>query len=145
MTHEIRGVDVEQYAFLCQQTSPKRWLGNMEMTSNCDVTNSAHQIQMTTTWPLTNPPPWKLSAYATESLTLLIFTNSYMRTFCVYKMRNRTKFWPTFMLTQNRSSFVILYSPHILDLTLACPRPVHVPRCHRLFWDYWSRTFQTLH
>jgi len=33
---------------LCQQTSPKRWFGNMEMTSNCDVTNSAHQMQMTT-------------------------------------------------------------------------------------------------
>jgi len=32
---------------LCQ-TSPKRWFGNMSMTSNCDVTNSAHQIQMTT-------------------------------------------------------------------------------------------------
>jgi len=33
---------------LCQQTSPKRWLGNMNTTSNCDVTNSAHQMQMTT-------------------------------------------------------------------------------------------------
>jgi len=48
MTHEIRGVRVEKYALLCQQTSPKRWYGNMDMTSNCDVTNSAHQIQMTT-------------------------------------------------------------------------------------------------
>jgi len=43
-------VDVEIYALLCQQTSLKRWFGNMEMTSNCDVTNSAHQIQMTTIW-----------------------------------------------------------------------------------------------
>jgi len=40
MTHEVRGVDVEKYALLCQQTSPKLWFGNMEMTSNCDVTNS---------------------------------------------------------------------------------------------------------
>jgi len=37
----------------------------MEMTSNFDVTNSTHQIQMTTIWPWTNPPPWKFSAYAT--------------------------------------------------------------------------------
>jgi len=48
MTHEISGVDVEKYALLRQQTSPKRWFGNMQMTSNCDVTNSAHQMQMTT-------------------------------------------------------------------------------------------------
>jgi len=41
-------VDVEKYALLCQETSPKRWFGNMEMTSNYDVTNSEHQIQMTT-------------------------------------------------------------------------------------------------
>ena len=27
----------------------------MKMTSNCDVTKSAHQIQMTTIWPWTNP------------------------------------------------------------------------------------------
>jgi len=31
----------------------------MEMMSNFDVTNSAHQIQMTTMRPWTNPPPWK--------------------------------------------------------------------------------------
>jgi len=31
---------------MCQQTSPKRWFGNMIMTSNCDVTNSVHQLQM---------------------------------------------------------------------------------------------------
>jgi len=41
-------VNVEKYALLCQQTSPKRWFGNMEMTSIVDVTNSAHQTQMTT-------------------------------------------------------------------------------------------------
>jgi len=33
---------------LCQRTSLKRWFGNRTMTSNCDVTNSAQQIQMTT-------------------------------------------------------------------------------------------------
>jgi len=41
MPHEIKGVDVEKYALLCQETLPKRWFGNMEM-------NSEHQIQMTT-------------------------------------------------------------------------------------------------
>jgi len=46
------------------QTSPKRWFGNMNMTSNFDVTNSAHQIQWPTyaiEWTL----PWKFSTYAT--------------------------------------------------------------------------------
>jgi len=33
---------------LCPRTSLKRWFGNRTMTSNCDVTNSAHHIQMTT-------------------------------------------------------------------------------------------------
>jgi len=56
MPHEIRGVDVAKYALLCQQTSPKRWFGNREMTSNCDVTSSEYQIQMTTIWPWTKPP-----------------------------------------------------------------------------------------
>jgi len=36
---------------LCQQTSP-----NQHTTSNCDVTNSAHQIQMTTSWHWITPP-----------------------------------------------------------------------------------------
>jgi len=56
MTHEIKGVRVEKYALLCQQTSPKRWFGNMDMMSNCDVTNNAHQLQMTTIWPWTKLP-----------------------------------------------------------------------------------------
>jgi len=56
MPHEIRGVDVDKYAWLCQETSPKRWFENMEMTSNCDVTNCEHQIQMTTIWAWTKPP-----------------------------------------------------------------------------------------
>jgi len=60
MPHEIRGVDVENYAWLCQETSPKRWFGNMEITSNCDVTNSEHQIQMTTIWPWTKAPTMKI-------------------------------------------------------------------------------------
>jgi len=48
-------VDVEKYAYYVKQTSPKGWFGNMNMTSNCDVTNSAHQTQMTTT-PLNDTP-----------------------------------------------------------------------------------------
>ena len=40
---------------LCQQTSPKRWFGNRTMTSNCDVTISAHQIKMTTLCRWMNP------------------------------------------------------------------------------------------
>jgi len=43
----MRGVDVKHmHIILCQQTSPKHWCGKMERTSNYDVTNSAHHIQM---------------------------------------------------------------------------------------------------
>ena len=73
MPHEIREVDLERYALLCQETSPKRWFGNMEMTSNCDVTNSEHQIQMTTIWPWTKHPPWKFSAYTTALVCRWVF------------------------------------------------------------------------
>jgi len=45
---------------LCSHTSPKRWFGNMNMTSNCDVTNSTHQIQMTTICHWMSPPPMKI-------------------------------------------------------------------------------------
>jgi len=50
-------LDVEKYALLCQQTSPKRWFGNMEMASNCDVSNSTpntndHRMTLNQT-----PPP----------------------------------------------------------------------------------------
>jgi len=41
---------------LRQQTSPKRWFGKRTMMSFCDVTNSAHQIQMTTLCRWMNPP-----------------------------------------------------------------------------------------
>jgi len=33
---------------LCQQTSPKRWFANVNMTSYCDVTNSVYPVTMTT-------------------------------------------------------------------------------------------------
>ena len=38
---------VVKYTYYCQQTSPKRWFGSMTLASNCEVTHSAHQIQMT--------------------------------------------------------------------------------------------------
>jgi len=41
---------------LCQRTSLKRWFGNRTMTSNCDVANSAQQIQMTILCHWMNPP-----------------------------------------------------------------------------------------
>ena len=55
---------------LCQQTSPKLWFGNRTMTSFYDVTNSAHQIQMTSL----NETAWKVSAYATASNTFSVLT-----------------------------------------------------------------------
>ena len=57
---------------LCQQTSPKHWFGNMNMTSNCDITNSAHQYK----WPPRATewnPQWKFSAYATAGLPYSLF------------------------------------------------------------------------
>jgi len=42
---------------LCQRTLLKRWFGNRTVTSNCDVTNSPHQIQMTTLCHWMKPPP----------------------------------------------------------------------------------------
>jgi len=58
------GVDIDHFenhwcrriCILCQQTSPKHWFGNMNITSNCNVTNSAHQIQRTTICHWMKPP-----------------------------------------------------------------------------------------
>jgi len=47
---------VEAYAILCQQTSPKRRFGNVNMTSICDVINSLQQIQLTTIRNWMKPP-----------------------------------------------------------------------------------------
>jgi len=33
---------------VCKQTSPKRWFGNVNMTSYCDVKNSVYPVIMTT-------------------------------------------------------------------------------------------------
>jgi len=49
MTHKIRGMrDVEERAYYVKNfiMSTKRWFGKKNVTSSCDVTNSAHQIQM---------------------------------------------------------------------------------------------------
>jgi len=51
-----KGSACRRICLLCQQTSPKRWFGNTNMTSNCDVTNSAHQMQMTTICHWMKPP-----------------------------------------------------------------------------------------
>ena len=50
-----KGSACRRICLLCQQTSPKRWIGNMNMTSNCDVTKSAHQVQMTNICHWMNP------------------------------------------------------------------------------------------
>jgi len=53
----IRRVRMEEYAYIwCQQTLPKRWFANMNITSNCDVTNSPYQIQTTTIRHWMKPP-----------------------------------------------------------------------------------------
>jgi len=45
---KIKGSACGRTCVLCQPKSRKRCFGKMSMTSNCDVTNSSHQIQMTT-------------------------------------------------------------------------------------------------
>jgi len=47
MTHEIRGVDAKNMHIMSTNFA-KWWFGNINMTSNFDVTNSANQTQMTT-------------------------------------------------------------------------------------------------
>jgi len=56
---------VEEYAYCVNKRRQNVGFGNFNMTSNCDVKNSAHQIQITTICHWMEPPPWKFSAYAT--------------------------------------------------------------------------------
>ena len=68
MTHKI-GECVGNNMHIMSTNFAKTLFENMSMTSNCDVTNSAHQIQMTTICHWMNPP-WKFSAYATAGKNL---------------------------------------------------------------------------
>ena len=54
--HMFTGSACRRICILCQQASPKHGLVNMTMTSNCNITNSAHQIQMTTICHWMKPP-----------------------------------------------------------------------------------------
>ena len=55
-----KGSGCREICILCQQTSQKGWFGNMDMTSNCDVTNSVHQTQMTTVCHWMKTPTMKI-------------------------------------------------------------------------------------
>jgi len=44
----------------------------MNMTSNCDVTKTAHHKQMTTMCHWMKPPLWKSSAYATDCFSVCV-------------------------------------------------------------------------
>jgi len=46
MTHKIRGGRVEEYAYYVNKLPQN--VGYMNMTSNCDVTKTAHHKQMIT-------------------------------------------------------------------------------------------------
>ena len=56
----------------------------MNTTSKCDVTNSAHQTQMTTMCHWMKPSPWKYSVYATDGKICSDFTVKVKE---VYSMR----------------------------------------------------------
>jgi len=86
---------------LCQQTSPKRWFGNRTITSFCDVTNSAHQIQMTTLCRWMKPPHEKFLRtpldVSVESFTQAVYLNcnfakwllKYAITYYAFVLKNR--------------------------------------------------------
>ena len=44
----IRAPRKSRIWMLCEETSPKRWFANVNMTSCCDVTNSVYPVTMTT-------------------------------------------------------------------------------------------------
>ena len=58
--YKNKGSVCRRICLLCQQTL----LENMNMTSNYDVTNSAHQIQITTICHWMKPPPLQFYAYS---------------------------------------------------------------------------------
>ena len=70
MTHKIRGVRVDEYAYdvnkLRQNVGLETWI-----TSNCDITNSAHQIQLSTMNNWLNPP-MKSSVDVTSTCRLVL-------------------------------------------------------------------------
>ena len=70
--YKNKGSECRRICQLCQQTS----LENINMTSNCDVTKSAHQIQMTIICHWMKPPPRKFSAYATVPQTRILGKNT---------------------------------------------------------------------
>ena len=84
---------------LCQQTSPKCCFGNMNITSNCDVTNSGHQIQLTTICHWITPP-WKFSAYVAVWNLVLIKRTEWLLLVCKndrflnsLKIKKKFSFW----------------------------------------------------
>jgi len=105
---------------LCQQTSPKRWFGNRTMTSFCDVTNSAHQIQMT---------------------TLCRWMNSPMKSFCVrHWLHIVLKFWgplrKLFAPLLSQAGFGPAYTYSIfVELFVFFPCSLSVCKCHCL-WQF---------
>jgi len=69
----------------------------MNMTSNCDVANSAHQTKMTTICHWMNPPPWKFSAYTTAH---------------VYKVKSSALLlWPSRVMLSSMSNFFFAIMP----------------------------------
>ena len=118
----------------------------MEMTSNCDVTNSAHQKQITAIWPWTKPPPWKFSAYATGlkwmTVSILLFWGWELVsviTVCGTKRLNPfSGFYEASELNQARNQFgtpggakSFLRGAQIFELS-----PTHFPRGEKKF--YWG-------
>jgi len=70
---QIKGSACRRICILWQETSPKRWFGNKNMTSYCDVTNSAHQIQMITICHWLNPPMKIFCVRHWDSLIDIVF------------------------------------------------------------------------
>jgi len=76
-------------SMLCQRTSLKRWFGNRTMTSNCDVTNSAYQIQMILCHWM-KPPPIKI--FCVRHCSVVVWPQIFRLTFCSFWVVLKT--WP---------------------------------------------------
>jgi len=83
-----KGSGCRKICILCQQTSPNHSFGNMTMTSNCDVRNGAHQIQMTTICHIMKTLPHEnfLRTPLVKSFSALNVLDIFERPLCHYAL-----------------------------------------------------------
>ena len=124
---------------MCQQTSPKHWFGNMNMTSNCDVTNSAHQIQMATTchWMKSPMKLLRTPLYTRNSscITLLWLQHNHKMSISYHKIG---------LVSRHQSVgrwllFCVFCGKNILTKLVGYHQPILVSVSR---WNLWLETFR---